>query len=88
MEAKEPNGPLSTDDARPAYKLERVSRHNQRGTRGVGVKDGARRVNAHFDRMDVFTPRLKEGRVLAKGRAVQKRLRSARAVLDRGKSAA
>lgn len=74
--------------SRSAYGVARVSRHQQRGSRGVGVKDGTRRIQAHFDRMDAFTPRLKEGRVLAKGRAMQKRLQASRAAMDRGKRAA
>lgn len=73
---------------RSAYGVARTTKHVQRGSRGVGVKDGTRRIQAHFDRMDAFTPWLKEGRVLAKGRAMQKRLQASRAAMDRGKRAA
>lgn len=62
-------------------RLLRESKHKQKGSRGRGLSD--RTFRTHFAQMEALTPILKKGRELARGRAVQKRMRAARSVAER-----
>lgn len=69
---------------RSAYGVARTTKHVQRGSRGVGVKDHGR-LAKHFAQMEVIQQRINENWRAQKGAVVSKRLRASRTVAARGR---